>query len=252
LFEERLPSTKINKLVDVEKSVKACMTFIKKLVGVNPVGTNDRVPPTVITRLARGGKTTVVLCVAEETKAIGMFPSYIDLNSTFIMQDDETELESVVRLIGIQFLSEADNLAVTEIIEEKKQKVVFSKEKVLEWIKKINKPFILFIDELNKLGAPCDQHLSKFLTKNFLDEKNRYLVFSSHIPLNIDVSPFMPSTRCCEGIPLPYSNDLKAIQNIDSVCGYLTAYDIAFCGNIPSLARELAHSVKFFGQRVYS
>ena len=50
------------------------------------------------------------------------------------------------------------------------------------------KPVVLLIDELNILskGEPLDATVSQFLKTNFLDQKDRYLVFTSHILMDLD------------------------------------------------------------------
>jgi hypothetical protein len=49
-------------------------------------------------------------------------------------------------------------------------------------------PVVLLIDELNVLssGMPLDSDASQFLKRYFLDMKQRYLVFTSHILLDLD------------------------------------------------------------------
>jgi hypothetical protein len=48
------------------------------------------------------------------------------------------------------------------------------------------KPFTLIIDELNKFGVPLTDSASAMLKRLFLYPRNRYLVYSTHVPLDLD------------------------------------------------------------------
>ncbi len=72
---------------------------------------------------------------------------------------------------------EKDNQFRCEVLDLQKQ---------LQEINQQDKSVILLVDELNKLGIPLDIEVSKFLIDNFLDQKGRYLILSSHVLYHID------------------------------------------------------------------
>ena len=47
---------------------------------------------------------------------------------------------------------------------------------------------VLLIDELNSLRSPADRFGADLLRTEFLEKTGRYLVFSTHVPMNLDVS----------------------------------------------------------------
>lgn len=114
----------------------------------------------------------------------------------------------------------------------------------LNYINKQGKVVILLIDELNKMGVPLDAATSSFLTKNFLDKKGRYLIFSSHIQFHIDdptsSAPsaskvlISPSGRTMMTLPLPFCTDRTVLENMLGG-SIVTDLKITLSVGIPSL-----------------
>jgi type II secretory pathway predicted ATPase ExeA len=53
-------------------------------------------------------------------------------------------------------------------------------------IQRTGKPLVLLIDELNTLSLPIDEACSQELKALFLNKENRMLVFSTHLPMDVD------------------------------------------------------------------
>jgi len=97
-------------------------------------------------------------------------------------------------------------------------------------------PFVLLIDELNALAHPLDDSATRFLNTYFLDKVNRYLVFTTHVPMNLESSAFVNSAsgRGIKSMSPPITKDLKALRQMPG-CGAINAATVALYGGIPSL-----------------
>jgi hypothetical protein len=102
---------------------------------------------------------------------------------------------------------------------------------------------VLLIDELNKMGVPFDADTSSFLTKNFLDKKGRYLIFSSHVLLLVDAPSgavgaasvlTSPSGRTILTLPLPFCTDRTVLEDMLGGSS-VTDLKITLSVGIPSL-----------------
>jgi len=104
---------------------------------------------------------------------------------------------------------------------------------------------ILLIDELNSLRKPLDWTGATLLCEEFLDKRGRYLVFSTHSPMNIDVAidEFLgtitnpSSKRGYLSLSMPFSTDVKVLRtmfNHDLSIVPMPA-QVALYGGIPSL-----------------
>jgi hypothetical protein len=134
----------------------------------------------------------------KKIKALDTFvPIIISFNGFFRLQNDETPINALLRLIAIQFL---EPLTADESVL-----VTCNKNALLKYIseKTVGMKVVLLIDELDVLGTPVDVEVSFFLKREFLDKANRYLVFTSRVPLNLDakfdrylgITTMPPSTR---------------------------------------------------------
>jgi hypothetical protein len=120
-------------------------------------------------------------------------------------------------------------------------------------------PFVLLIDELNALSVCLDDDAGSFLRRMFLDKRNRYLVFSTHVPMVVDemsLNIFMTgSSRWVKTVCLPVSTDLKKLQQMPE-CQAINAATVALYGGIPSLIysvfglNEITPEVRFSTSRV--
>jgi hypothetical protein len=125
---------------------------------------------------------------------------------------------------------------------------------------------VLLIDELNMLsGGPLDADVANFLKQEFLDKAGRYLVFTSHIPLNTDdisknklapYSPtFTPSPRGVVTVHQPLSIELNKLRAMPG-CESLTVSEVTIYGGIPSLIYSakghdlLTPRERFLNQRI--
>jgi hypothetical protein len=156
-------------LIGLEQAVRTAMNCIQQycLASSDDV---DRVPPTVITSMARSGKTTTLKALYRELRAGGIFePIIVTFNeqSGFALQDSETPTAGFCRGVHEQ---------MTGIHEHPSPSV----EALVEYLGKCTKPIDLLVDELNSLTPKLDSELADLLRKEFLDRADRYLVFTSH------------------------------------------------------------------------
>jgi ABC-type Na+ transport system ATPase subunit NatA len=118
----------------------------------------------------------------EALKNSGCAPVLISFNGNFVRSANESQLEALIRLLSA---------AMTLIDPSDSSKYSFSgQQALLTHIERSagESPVVLLIDELNVLssGMPLDSDASQFLKRYFLDMKQRYLVFTSHILLDLD------------------------------------------------------------------
>jgi hypothetical protein len=96
------------------------------------------------------------------------------------------------------------------------------------------------IDELNVLGVPLDNATSVMLKEHFLDKTGYFLVFSTHVALDLEMN-FMPnenvpaSSRGTEIVHMPMAMNLQQLRAMSPECVSLTSVEAAFYGGIPSL-----------------
>lgn len=114
----------------------------------------------------------------------------------------------------------------------------------LQEINDKGKTVVLLIDELNKMGVPLDSSTSSFLTNHFLDRIGRYLIFSSHVHLQVDVPSGVvvaanmlasPSGRTMMSLPLPFCTDRAVLEDMLGGSSSITDLKITFSIGIPSL-----------------
>lgn len=101
---------------------------------------------------------------------------------------------------------------------------------------------VLLIDELNILcrGEPLDAAVAQFLKRFFLDQKDRYLVFTSHILMDLDDDNSgtywsTPSPQDYFSVHQPLSIDENLLRAMSEECRSLTSVEISLLGGIPSL-----------------
>mmetsp|Transcript_33825 Transcript_33825/g.49111 ORF Transcript_33825/g.49111 Transcript_33825/m.49111 type:complete len:592 (+) Transcript_33825:3-1778(+) len=225
-------------LVDIEETILQSMRIIRrecKMAGCS----SYRVPPLIISRLARGGKTTALMALFDALKSSAEFlPIIVSFNSSanFDLVDDENNEETILRAIATQFYN---NLPF------KPNEIVFDKAKVLAFLDEAGKSFsggvVLLIDELNALSRPLDRAGARFLQKEFLDHPNRYLVFTSHVLMtlesnykNLDELLGTVSSRTYRTVHMPQCFDLNELRKMPR-CAALTKSFVSLCSGIPSL-----------------
>ena len=218
-------------LVDVENSIQEAVEIIKIEI---PQATSEvgifRKSPLFITRLSRGGKTTLLMKIFDALKLLKLNPLIITFNgkSKFLLSNGESQSEAILRLIASQLLG--DDI----LFQLSHSRIVCDEEALDKYIG--CKPFVLLVDELNSLAYPIDLEAGNLLKRMFIDKRNRYFVSTSHIPFPPDLSGYIEgSTREIKRIHLPISNDLKSLRKISPKCESLTGAEVMYCGAIPSL-----------------
>ena len=187
-----------------------------------------RKPPLLISRMARGGKTTVLLAIFDRIKATGNNAMFITFNgsSNFKRLYEESEEEAFYRVIAAQLVD----------LNGYRGKIVPDWEFLDHHIGE--SPFVLLVDEINALSFPVSGKLSIILKNYFLDKANRFLVFSSHLPVDLEGDfnrESAGSVRPCEVLSLPICMNMKLLREMGSKCAYITKSTVAYYGGIPSL-----------------
>jgi hypothetical protein len=141
-----------------------------------------RKPPAAASRFSRGGKTTFLRCLNSRLVTESISPICVNLNGTFRLRDGETLLGALGR--GI-----ADALCPSLTTETLPYDLECKMDELKTFIDGRAEQIVLLVDELNALGHPLSKDVSQFLKCTFLDPSNRYLVFTTHVPLSID-GPF--------------------------------------------------------------
>ena len=140
-----------------------------------------RVPPLVLSRLERGGKTTILHLLFKALKDQGFAPIYISFNGSFDRFPGETAAHAILRLIAVHFI---DNLPAGQ--DPSRYDFNFSEAQVLQHLDDSSggRPVILLIDELNVLGLPIDTDGTSLLCR----QAQRYVVFSTTVLMDLDTT----------------------------------------------------------------
>lgn len=227
----------------MEYSIEAAM----KIISSNSLISGDqggsiRVPPLVLSRLGRGGKTTMLHVLFNQLKASDRYaPIYISFNGDFQRFPGESDQDAILRLIAVQFIN------VPEDETESFYRFQFAKAQVLAHLAGTSggREIVLLIDELNTLRNPLDPTGAILLRNEFLDKQSRYLVFSTHSPMNVDVTMdqhlgtlnIPSSPRGYFSLSMPFSIDVGVIRtmfnNQPSIVP--TPAQVVLFGGIPSL-----------------
>lgn len=223
------------KLVNINKTLQFALTQIEALSSVasDPDAGQFRCGPVIYPRLARGGKSTFLMLLFDELKKSEKFaPIIISFNGGFAMRDNETALQAMQRVIACKFV-EVD-------ASSEARRVVCDEKTLMQHISDTSegKHVILLIDELNILGTPLDIEAANFLKTRFLDSARRYLVFTSHMPIDLEFFEnriMKPSSRDNHFVPLPICHDLSILQSMSKACESLTPVEAVIHGYIPSL-----------------
>jgi hypothetical protein len=185
----------------------------------------------VYARLARGGKTTFLIYLFAALRNRGCAPILISFNGNFARGSGESQLEALIRLLSAAMTT---RIPLTPLTTPS-----------LDHIERTagGAPVVLLIDELNILpkGEPLDSTASRFLKQFFLDKKDRYLVFTSHILMDLNDHNFAgaywstPSQRDYFSVHQPLSMDESLLRAMSADCRSLTPVDVSLFGGILSL-----------------
>ena len=129
-----------------------------------------RVPPVMITSMARSGKTTLLIEVYRALVADTKFEAILvtfNGQSGFTLRVDESPTVGFCRGLHEQLMGVTNHMAP-------------SVDALKDYLAKCTKPLVLLVDELNSLTPDVDTELAILLREEFLDRPNRYLVFTCH------------------------------------------------------------------------
>jgi len=111
--------------------------------------------------------------------------------------------------------------------------------------------FILFVDELNASGVPLPYDASSFLKEVFLDPPHRGLVFSTHVPMDLNTDrrsiSMRQTLRGCsdrdfEAVKTPICLDIDQLRSISPKCADLTPHEMFLYGGNPELIFCVKHN----------
>ena len=244
-------------LVDIEGPVDAAFLIIEK----ECPKLGDilyRVPPLIVSRLARGGKTTFLMSLFNRLQLSEKYlPIIISFNtsSNFEPVFGQNDEETLIRVIAAQFVEIGPH--------DDASKIVCTKEALLDYIETATaaggyEGVVLLIDELNALRRPLDSKGAKFLREHFLDSEKRYLVYTTHVLMDVEgvcvadslgknshsgtsssaavvmTNNKKSSNRSYKTVHMPQSFDLELLRTMPS-CGAVSATLVSLCSGIPSL-----------------
>ena len=201
-----------------------------------------RVPPLVLMRFARGGKTFTISKTFDKLKEQGrVSPILISFNGSgeqaFRRREGETQSEAILRLIAAQ-LSDYSVVDARQLVADRAVLDVCLGDNV-----------VLLIDELNNLGTALDAEAAELLRTMFLDRPGRFLAFTSHIPVSIEpdlqlakASSFIRSSsvipvslRGVSIVNMSSANSLIDLRSMPRACEELIEEQAAWLGYIPSI-----------------
>ncbi|CAJ1386926.1 unnamed protein product [Effrenium voratum] len=227
-----------DKFVDLDVRVENCVNVVMKHLPKETEGTTVRVPPAMLSRCMRGGKTTMLYKVFDKLKATKTQPIFISFNGDSLIHrlDDEKPLHTMLRAIAVALMKNKP------ANREEAERVRCSKEALKEYLED-KKDVVLLVDELNVLLKPNQagnyQDVGMFLRETFLDPAGRHLVFSTHIPTSTGLDQVLGkgagSSREAETIPMPRCADMEQLRAMHPACDALTPLEAVYLGYVPAL-----------------
>jgi hypothetical protein len=229
--------------VDLNRVVNECEFIVHQELPMKTTSM-QRVPPLVLMRFARGGKTITLSKLFDKLKEVRLDgvivnPILITLNENgpraFERRVDETQAQTILRLIAAQLGEYTPEQTLNLVVDRKALDI------------HLGNNVVLLIDELNNLSdkMPLDPEAGKLLREMFLDKAGRYLVFSSHFPISIEgnkvvSSDFLgivnsTSARGIVTVNMSLASTLKELRDMSHVFEALTEEAAAWYGYIPSL-----------------
>jgi hypothetical protein len=205
--------------------------------GANDADAEHRVSPMGLVRYSRGGKSRALYEIEQYLRK--HFPEFVVIHISFNdyspldPNEQDSPVEALCRRICFWFLqkrTDSENFA-KEYRQIRDARV--DPQAVMDYIG--NEPCILLVDELNMMQDTS--LLTNFLKLNFLIEKGRFFVFTSHVMSTKELlqeymeNPSMRSVRI-EKLPIIESL-MDAQQTLDFMS--LTTREAIFCGLSPAL-----------------
>ena len=225
--------------VQLDPCVNACVKAVEASLPQKTDPTSVRVPPTVLSRCMRGGKTTVLMHVFDKLKSESKSPIFISFNGDSLIMPlrNESCLETMLRAIAVALLKKKPQ-------DRDEAERVLCRKTVLQEYLKDKKDVVLIVDEMNVLLKPSQSddgyaEVGAFLREQFLDPPGRYLIFSTHVPTSLGLSHLLGmgsgSSRTAELVEMPRSDDMQALRSMHEECQALTPCEAVYYGRIPSL-----------------
>jgi hypothetical protein len=247
-------------LVGIKKTLDDAMKKVRSEApkSCGPAG-ERRIMPIVMSRMSRGGKTTVARRLFEEVKKEEKFCSIcisFNGNANFEHRDNETHEHAILRRIAVQFTDEQNDIDFD-----------VDKRTLLDYIdaQSNGRNVVLIIDELNALSETPDQSAANLLRSEFLDKEKRYLAITTHIPMDVDRKypasavigernneSGIISDRGVYSIHMPLSVDLEQLRGMSEACSALTPFEAVFYGGIPSVIFSIKGNQFFPSHRVHN
>lgn len=221
---EQRPSTT---LIDVDRVVTEANDHIATWIPQSV-----KVPPLIYSRLSRGGKTTFLLSLYNHLRTAGQHAVIsISFNGGIknYFKPGDSAKTKLLRAIASRFFKDPDANEIWDVSEDQLLTHIETTRNGL--------PVILLIDELNELRSPLDFETTDFLIRNFLDKRDRMLVFTTHVPMGAgELVHLMKGISARDIVILspPRCFNLQTIQTIDR-CDHVTPAEISLYGGIPSL-----------------
>eukprot|EP01033_Poteriospumella_lacustris_P016295 gene16295-11651_t len=234
-----------HRFVDLDRVADDCLTIVRNQLTLETPHA-DRVPPLVLMRFARGGKTSTLAKVFDLLKqqCSDIHPIAISFNgnapAAFRRRVGETQAQSILRLIAAQ---------LGDYTPEQALRLVVDREALDRHLGDHHHNVVLLLDELNNLGAPLDADAAALLREMFLDRAGRFLVFSSHFPVAIEgndvmASDFLGRAQCAPNpasgrgvsmVNMSLGSTLQELRDMSTACEALTEQKAAWLAYIPSL-----------------
>jgi hypothetical protein len=236
-----MSTTACTNLLGVKEVVDQSVRIIsKELPTVTADSGSYRCPPLAFCRLSRGGKSTVLneLFKRLQSMRINCILISFNRNGGYQPRSGESQRNAILRMIAARLVT---SCSPQQMVDIECDETALDNYIGLE-------PFILLIDELNALSTgPVDSDGRQLLRAMFLDRPNRYLVFSTHIPLTVDddfthaALSTGTGTRGCRVVPMPVETDLRMVWTMDGCDHNVTSAEVALYGGIPSLIYSVKH-----------
>ena len=219
-----------------------------------------RVPPMALVRCSRGGKTRALTEVAKQIvdKQIADCVIFVTLNdwSSISPAEQSDPLAALCRRIAFT-VSKDVRPCGPEFQKFLSRDFVIEPDSIIEWLDDTSA--VLLVDELNNLSelaiedSDAATTFGNFVKTHFLDKKDRYFVFSTHVLDTLEffahhVDPGRRSTRPVILQELPVVTDLStALQLKSNLNGPREAI---YYGLVPAMIYERAMSRNIEGKRV--
>ncbi|CAJ1357168.1 unnamed protein product, partial [Effrenium voratum] len=226
------------RFLELDSCVDDCMQAVQDNLPLVTKSTKPRVPPAMLSRCMRGGKTTMLCKVFDRLKKEEKLPIFISFNGDSLVSklDGEKVLDTMLRAIAVSLMK-------NKPADKKDAERVRCSEKALKAYLADKQDVVLVVDELNVLlkANPTDGHqdAGRFLREMFLDPAGRHLVFSTHIPTSAGLDQVLGkgagSSRTVIPIKMPRCAEVQRLRGMHPNCAALTPLEAVYFGYIPSL-----------------